>query len=698
MSVNLSIRSMILGTTIAVLYLGNSIITVGATRPVKLGFGLKGGKIAGKDFVAKQLIVGLRPNAATASIRALAIKGKGKVVSEIEGSALLLEFPSEASATAAVNSLRQNPNVKFLERNGIHPIKPQVSIPRGFRTATQRPALRQATPRLVSRDSGVGLQWHHTVIRKTADLGGLSTTPPTVAILSTGVDYNHPDLVGKVLKGIDFVDEDNEPLDDIGAGTFFAGIVAARSRNNLYAEGVSHNSKILPVRICSRYVGCTDFGLALGLAYARTTVTNPPTKVVLSGVSFGSYLSSTLEAEIIALRTAGKVLVVPAGDNNSSDSRYESGNPNIALRVMATEHNDCRATYSSFNSIGGTRYNIAAPGLRIPSTLLNDGFGYQFSIYDEIPSSNTAAAVTAGAAALIWGQFPTLTRDQLVARIVNNGKTINCGFAGSTKRLDVRKAIFQTSETALIGRLIDPFNALPPSINNTPAQAKLVTGTTQLGLDSTDRGGSYEITGLTAGTGRSLIGSRTGYITGTVRAGIPITAGVVNGPYTDAIPQSRPVGNATITLDWKSLHPFSPTTGCVDTCLGSEFDLLIGFPPYIITPGAGSLTAPPFVRNPRDSQYELPSTWEPTETAVIGVGAVNGTYKIYVLKKDYYRNPFWTGSQASVQIYNGAAAISPSYSPPTSCGNFYYWHIGNLVKNNNAYTFTPVNLCSNSQP
>jgi subtilisin family serine protease len=82
-----------------------------------------------------------------------------------------------------------------------------------------------------------------------------------------------------------------------------------------------------------------------------------------------------------------------------------------------------------------------------------------------------ATPVVAGTAALVWGQFPALTRNQLVTRLITNGKPISKGFAATTRRVDVRKAITGTSETALVGRLLDPFTALAPSPPTTPDNA-----------------------------------------------------------------------------------------------------------------------------------------------------------------------------------------------------------------------------------
>ena len=62
-------------------------------------------------------------------------------------------------------------------------------------------------------------------------------------------------------------------------------------------------------------------------------------------------------------------------------------------------------------------------------------------------------------------------------------------------------------------------------------------------------------------------------------------------------------------------------------------------------------------------------------------------------------NDSYAGSLASVQMYNGAAALGTFYNaPPAACGINRYWYVGRLTKNGTAYTWTNVNTCSNTNP
>lgn len=700
----------ILSTTIITSFLLlESTAWAGENAPLrtKLGYGFQPGPEPGKDFVTGEIIVGYRETADADAIigTTRALGGKPEKTIPGTGRAILLNFGSEAKVEAAVRQLTKRPEVLFVERNGFMRTPPEPGLPdlrsrqRGS-NGTSKATGHRISLQSVSADPVTGLQWHLTVIRKTATLPTLSATPPTIAVLGTGVDYTHPDLAGKVILGKNTVANDNDPFDDNGHGTHAAGVIAAKAANAAYGEGVCPNCKILAVKVLDATGKGTFFDIAAGMAYARTWTPPAGTPVMkIVTMSLVGPNSTLVATEVAALKTAGKVLVAPAGDGNTTNTTnaYPGADPNTALRVMATEQNDCRAWFSNFSpATASAQYNIAAPGWRVPSTVPD----LDYASFD---GTAMASSVVAGAAALVWGQLPTLTRDTLVARLLTYAQPISCGFAAATKRVDVRKAIYGTAETALVGRLLNPFTGKAPSPHTLPATARLYLGTTQQALDATNRGGFYEMMDLAAGA-KTLKGDRVAapiYVNATLRNPFTITAGKVNGPYTDALPVARSTGDATITLDWKSTQPIIDTTGCASACNGWEFDLAVKLPSGgYIDPhfSPGDLATAPYVKSPRDSYNDL----EPIETIVIGGSAANGVYKVFVDNwpsggSEY--NDSWTNSLASVQVFNGATSIGTFYAaPPATCDLYEYWYLGNLTKSGTAYTWTGVNACSNVKP
>ncbi len=657
----------------------------------KIGFGFDPGLVAGKDYVEKQLVVGMKKGMAIQSIESFALSTGARVAKEIEN-AVLLSFDSEQAVIEAANKLIARPDVAFVERNGIMRIPPKPTLQDIKNEKKNSVTTKGMSPLSVSPDAGTGYQWHQTVIRKTAALPALSATPPTVAVVDTGVDYTHPDLAGQVILGKNCVANSMDPFDDNGHGTHVAGIIAAKGGNGQYGEGVSPNSKILAVKVLSAEGWGTWFDIACGMDYARTAATIPATKVI--NMSLGGGYSELIHSKVVAIKSAGKVLVAAAGNSDTADTTYAQpgADPDTALRVMATEENDCRAWFSNFSPVATPgQYNIAAPGWEIPSTVPGAGF-------EPMSGTSMASPVVAGAAALVWGQLPTLTRETLVSRLVANGKVINCGFAATTKRVDVSKAITGASETAIVGRVLDPFTGKAPSPPTVPATVQALNGTTVLKSDATNTAGSYEMTGLTAGTAITVAGTKTGYIPGKLRSATSV-ASIVLGPFTDAFFKARPAGNATITVDWKTTQPIvRGVTGMADSKLGWELDLYVKLPsgsyvdPYF---NNGDLTGAPYVMNPRDTYNDL----EPLETVVIGSAAENGVYKVFVDKYPYSStfNPSWTGSGASVQWANGGT-LGAFYTVPATCDTNEYWYVGDLTKTGTSYTWTNQNVCSATMP
>jgi hypothetical protein len=146
--------------------------------------------------------------------------------------------------------------------------------------------------------------------------------------------------------------------------------------------------------------------------------------------------------------------------------------------------------------------------------------------------------------------------------------------------------------------------------------------------------------------------------------------------------------------------PERPSLGCTGSCLGWEFDLWVKTASGIyIGPGdPGDLLDPPYVIFPRDSLWDRIF---PAETIVIGNAAEDGVYKVFVERPNFdgHWNPSWTGSQASVQSYSGATSVSGHIpAPPSGCGTNRYWHVGNLSKSGTVYTWSKVDLCTNTRP
>lgn len=281
----------------------------------------------------------------------------------------------------AVRRLRLHPDVAWVE--------PDVLVPR------------QAIP----NDPSFGAQWH---LRGPGDptlpeatgvnmplAWDLSTgaAGAVVAVVDSGVRYDHSDLAGKLLPGYDFVSElqiandgdgrdadATDPGDWVSPadrstplfsaceietsswhGTFIAGQIAAASNNGVGITGVNWQAKVLPVRVsgkCGALVSDLLDGVrwAAGLPVAGVPANPTPAKVI--NLSFGgdSACSAAYQATVDDVRDAGSLLVVAAG-NLASPLRRPADCQGV-MAVGSVTRGGAKADYASF----GANVALSTPG------------------------------------------------------------------------------------------------------------------------------------------------------------------------------------------------------------------------------------------------------------------------------------------------------------------------------------------------
>ncbi|MCF6136495.1 S8 family peptidase [Pseudalkalibacillus berkeleyi] len=211
-----------------------------------------------------------------------------------------------------------------------------------------------------------------------------------IAVIDTGVDYNHPDLAGKVIKGYDFVQDDNDPMDEHYHGTHVSGIAAANTNNGEGIAGLAPNASILAVRVLDAEGSGTLDDVAQGIRYAA----DQGAQVI--NLSLGGLLGTqTLKDAVDYAWNKGSVVVAAAGNESSAKPSYPAYYSN-AIAVAATDQNDNLAYYSNY----GTWVDIAAPGSSVYSTMPGN-------TYDNLSGTSMASPVVAGVAGLLASQGRT---------------------------------------------------------------------------------------------------------------------------------------------------------------------------------------------------------------------------------------------------------------------------------------------------
>jgi subtilisin family serine protease len=404
------------------------------------------------DFVPGQVIVGFREEVELKSVPAQASALAGEVqaaVVKVQGSAALLEFAPHADVEALAQQIEALPNVAYAEANTIFTVphspdlqsKPNAEIiirrvytENGYKqTPIPVDTLRMMKVQVKGKIQSVYPNDSELWVNNGwwdigADIVSPNKTPSrSVCVIDTGVDYNHPDLKGRVLRGRDIVNDDADPMDDNGHGTHVAGIIAAKQGNKIGIAGVSTGRVVAVKALTAQGIG-TSFDIATAIYQCANRV-----DVGVINMSLGSPTRSKMQEDAVkyAVDLMGKVIVAASGNDGSSTMVYPAAfsldYPNKVLSVAATGiyddsfgwwgiNNDCRAVGSNY----GDWVDIAAPGTLIFSTLpykksFYIGENYFNYGYGVLSGTSQSASFVSAVVARAWGYQPGFTNTEVSA-------------------------------------------------------------------------------------------------------------------------------------------------------------------------------------------------------------------------------------------------------------------------------------------
>ncbi len=250
-----------------------------------------------------------------------------------------------------------------------------------------------------------------------------------IAILDTGIDYNHPDLKLKIVGSISFVNGQS-PMDGHGHGTHVSGIAGASTNNSIGVSGLAWNCNLLAVKCLDNKGYGTDSDISLAIRYAADY---PGVKVI--NMSFGgSDVGNTLkDACDYAYGTKGTLLVAAAGNDGTQEIFYPAGYESV-MAVAATDSNDQKAYFSNY----GDWVDISAPGVSILSTIPDNS-------YDYFNGTSMASPFVAGLAGLLFSKYSTITNKEVFNEIqtrsddvgiwINGGRiNVHCALKGENRK------------------------------------------------------------------------------------------------------------------------------------------------------------------------------------------------------------------------------------------------------------------------
>jgi len=339
----------------------------------------------------------------------------------------LRKISSNLDTQMAISILGKNPNVEYAEPDYI------------------------LTADIVPNDTSFNTLWGLNDVGDSSpdnDINGpeawdIFTGAPNqvIAIIDSGVDYNHPDLndnmwvnPGEIpgdgidndgngyiddIHGYDFYNNDPNPFDDNSHGTHVAGTVCAEGNNNLGVVGVNWQCKIMALKFLGSGGSGTTAGAILAIQYADDM------GVKISNNSWGGGGSSQALSDAIqnAALNNGHIFVAAAGNNNNNTDNIphypSSYNLDNIISVASTTDSGDK---SSFSNYGVNTVDLGAPGSSINST--SPGGGYSIK-----SGTSMATPHVAGVVALVYGYMsqinPNINYQAVIQTIYNNVRPLS---------------------------------------------------------------------------------------------------------------------------------------------------------------------------------------------------------------------------------------------------------------------------------
>lgn len=341
----------------------------------------------------------------------LLLRGANPALSVLPGARLtqrlgehhVVALPTGVTLEKAIAAFQQAPGITSIERLELFPVEtpaePPNVVPPAI-TVPQAPA-----PVSVVNDPRYFEQWSHEAAR-VGEAWRVTRGKPEVrvAVLDTGVDFEHPDLLGQVINGPDLAEGKPHSRDIDSHGTHVAGIIAAKADNGVGVAGVAPESRVLALKIFEpyhedgRFQGTFYHAVSLARAVHYAT-TQGGAKII--NISAGIADDELVTAMLSFARGRGVVICVSAG--NKASNAY-TGQPKYLDGVLAVHATDPMDRLARFSNYGST-LGVSAPGMNILSTVPTyenpfTGAPPKGNGYVSLNGTSMAAPFVAGVAAL----------------------------------------------------------------------------------------------------------------------------------------------------------------------------------------------------------------------------------------------------------------------------------------------------------
>jgi subtilisin family serine protease len=364
----------------------------------------------------------------------------------------LLKLPINSDIISLAEKFEEDPYIKYAEPNYLYHL---CETPRGTLQSIQEMSISPSSS-FIPDDPLFNQQWfldqYNDCDIDAPEAWDIETGDPdiVIAVVDTGVDYNHVDLADNIwtnpdeipdngkdddnngfvddTRGWDFHDKDNRPMDTHGHGTHCSGIISSVTNNDIGVAGIASNCKIMPVRIGNEIIWV--WNVLAGIEYASDNGAD------IISMSFGANAGlDSLKDILDNAYYQGSVLVAAAGNDDNSLELYPAAYDNV-IAVAATDQDDKKAFFSNH----GLWIDVAAPGYEILSTLPGN-------LYEKHSGTSMACPVISGVVGLLLSNNPDLSQKEIKTIIsnavdeVNTLKYIGLGRINAHKTLLTEPAI-----------------------------------------------------------------------------------------------------------------------------------------------------------------------------------------------------------------------------------------------------------------
>jgi subtilisin family serine protease len=480
-----------------------------------------------------------------------------------------------------------------------------------------------------------------------------------VAVIDTGIDYDNTDLAANMwvnpnagndgfgydLHGYDFANNDSDPTDDNGHGTHVAGIIGAVGNNGVGVIGVNWSVSLMSVKFLNADGSGSLSNAIRAINYVTMMRTVYDVDVRVINASWGSTtFSAAMNTAIQATGNAGILFVTAAGNsaaNNDATGQYPANY--AATNILSVAASDKKDNLASFSNYGATTVDVAAPGVTIYSTLLDDTYG-------AYSGTSMAAPYVSAIAALCWAVNADATIDEVREAIIDGCDT-TAGLAGkvaSNGRVDAYKTLEIIVSQMDAGPSINAIAAsssdvyVGSSITLSAAGIATTTGTiTSVSFYRDANGnGTYD-------SGDALVGSTGTVANGTASITLDTSnyaAGVCRflAIATDSKGRTAVSSAATLTL-WKNDHGNtaatatalginSSQTGIIELAGGvdwHQFQAVAG-KTYVFTTQLGTLAGTSLSLYAADGKTQLATSASNNGSRITWTAPTSGTYYLVV--------------------------------------------------------------------